>query len=110
MYYVGVDIGGTFTDCVLVDRRANHRTAKVLSTKDDPVAGGHEGRAQLPTRRDQAEAVAGSPVLRHGRRADRRQAGAWGEEHQRGRGRERLLVISSGSRPWTSRLPRRRTS
>jgi hypothetical protein len=38
-YYVGVDIGGTFTDCVLVDRQGNHRTAKVLSTKDDPVAG-----------------------------------------------------------------------
>jgi N-methylhydantoinase A len=34
-----VDIGGTFTDCVLVDREGNHRTAKVLSTKDDPVTG-----------------------------------------------------------------------
>jgi N-methylhydantoinase A/oxoprolinase/acetone carboxylase beta subunit len=30
MYYVGVDIGGTFTDCVLVDRQGNHRSAKVL--------------------------------------------------------------------------------
>jgi hypothetical protein len=39
VYYVGVDIGGTFTDCVLVDRYGNHRTAKVLSTKDGPVAG-----------------------------------------------------------------------
>ncbi len=39
MYYVGLDIGGTFTDCVLVDRQGNHRTAKVLSTKDDAVAG-----------------------------------------------------------------------
>lgn len=38
MYYAGVDIGGTFTDCVLVDRQGNHWTAKVLSTKDDPVA------------------------------------------------------------------------
>ena len=25
MYYIGVDIGGTFTDCVLVDREGNHR-------------------------------------------------------------------------------------
>jgi N-methylhydantoinase A len=39
MYYIGVDIGGTFTDCVLVDRAGNHRTAKTLSTKDDPVTG-----------------------------------------------------------------------
>jgi N-methylhydantoinase A len=39
MYYVGVDIGGTFTDCVLVDRHGNHRTAKVLSVKADPAAG-----------------------------------------------------------------------
>lgn len=39
MYYAGVDIGGTFTDCVLVDRQGNHWTAKVLSTKDDPGTG-----------------------------------------------------------------------
>ena len=39
MYYIGVDIGGTFTDCVLVDKQGNHRTAKALSTKDDPVSG-----------------------------------------------------------------------
>ena len=38
MYYIGVDIGGTFTDCVLVDREGNHRTARELSTKDDPVS------------------------------------------------------------------------
>lgn len=47
MYYVGVDIGGTFTDCVLVDRQGNHRTAKVLSTKDDPVAGVLAGLSRL---------------------------------------------------------------
>jgi N-methylhydantoinase A len=46
-YYVGVDIGGTFTDCVLVDRQGNHRTAKVLSTKDDPVAGVLAGLGRL---------------------------------------------------------------
>ena len=47
MYYVGVDIGGTFTDCVLVDRQGNHRSAKVLSTKDNPVAGVIAGLGQL---------------------------------------------------------------
>src|SRR5260370_35587228 len=47
MYYIGVDIGGTFTDCVLVDREGNHRTAKTLSTKDDPVSGVQAGLERL---------------------------------------------------------------
>jgi len=47
MYYIGVDIGGTFTDCVLVDREGNHRTAKALSTKEDPVSGVLAGLEQL---------------------------------------------------------------
>ena len=47
MYYIGVDIGGTFTDCVLIDRQGNHRTAKALSTKDDPVTGVLAGLTRL---------------------------------------------------------------
>jgi N-methylhydantoinase A len=47
MYYIGVDIGGTFTDCVLVDQQGNHRTAKALSTKDDPVSGVLSGLERL---------------------------------------------------------------
>ena len=47
MYYLGVDIGGTFTDCVLVDREGNHRTAKVLSTPDDPATGVVAGLRRL---------------------------------------------------------------
>ncbi|MER7558641.1 hydantoinase/oxoprolinase family protein [Nocardioides sp. NPDC126508] len=39
MYYIGVDIGGTFTDCVLVDQNGNHRTSKALSTKANPSEG-----------------------------------------------------------------------
>jgi len=38
-YYIGVDIGGTFTDCVLVDEHGNHRTSKALSTKANPSDG-----------------------------------------------------------------------
>jgi N-methylhydantoinase A len=47
VYYIGADIGGTFTDCVLVDRDGNHSTAKTLSTKDDPVAGVLAGLQRL---------------------------------------------------------------
>src|SRR3989440_3574287 len=47
MYYIGVDIGGTFTDCVLVDREGHHRTAKTLSTRDDPVSGVLAGLERL---------------------------------------------------------------
>src|ERR1700680_280680 len=47
MYYIGVDIGATFTDGVLVDREGNHRTAKTLSTKDDPVSGVLAGLERL---------------------------------------------------------------
>src|SRR2546429_1925371 len=39
-------IGGGFTDCVLVDGQGNHRSAKVLPTKDDPVAGVVAGRGR----------------------------------------------------------------
>lgn len=39
MYYIGVDIGGTFTDCVMVDDSGKHYSSKALSTKHDPVEG-----------------------------------------------------------------------
>src|SRR5207245_9183165 len=38
-HYIAVDIGGTFTDCVLVDSGGRHVTAKALSTQADPVEG-----------------------------------------------------------------------
>ena len=51
MYYIGVDIGGTFTDCVLVgiraDGTATYRTAKALSTKGDPADGVLAGLTEL---------------------------------------------------------------
>jgi N-methylhydantoinase A len=47
MYYIGVDIGGTFTDCVLVDQTGSPRAAKVLSNREDPVLGVMVGLTQL---------------------------------------------------------------
>ena len=39
-YVLGSDIGGTFTDIVVYDRRnAAHHTRKVLTTPDDPARG-----------------------------------------------------------------------
>jgi N-methylhydantoinase A len=34
-YYVGLDVGGTFTDCVAIDDQGNLRFAKAPTTKDD---------------------------------------------------------------------------
>jgi N-methylhydantoinase A/oxoprolinase/acetone carboxylase beta subunit len=40
---LGIDIGGTFTDLVLLDDRGQVRFAKVLTTPDDPLRGLLEG-------------------------------------------------------------------
>ncbi|HEV2254849.1 MAG TPA: hydantoinase/oxoprolinase family protein [Streptosporangiaceae bacterium] len=51
MFHIGVDIGGTFTDCVLVgegtDGGATYSTAKALSTKADPAQGVLAGLTEL---------------------------------------------------------------
>src|SRR5690348_7722277 len=52
MFYIGIDIGGTFTDCVLIGADENghvttYRTAKALSTKGDPAEGVMTGLAEL---------------------------------------------------------------
>jgi N-methylhydantoinase A len=47
MYYVGVDIGGTFTDCVAVQQDGHVFHAKALSTKRDPADGVADGLAGL---------------------------------------------------------------
>src|SRR6266568_2792389 len=52
VFQIGVDIGGTFTDCVLVgnpatDGTAAYRTAKALSTKGDPADGVLAGLTEL---------------------------------------------------------------
>ena len=51
MFHIGVDIGGTFTDCVLVgdstEGVATYSTAKTLSTKADPAEGVLAGLTEL---------------------------------------------------------------
>ena len=53
MFHIGVDIGGTFTDCVLVgdstQGTATYSTAKTLSTKADPAEGVLAGLTELGT-------------------------------------------------------------
>ncbi|MCY3891446.1 MAG: hydantoinase/oxoprolinase family protein [bacterium] len=45
---LGIDIGGTFTDVVMIDRSdGSICTAKVLTTPDDPAAGVLDGIAEL---------------------------------------------------------------
>ncbi len=46
-YRLGVDIGGTFTDVVLLDGDGGMRTRKVLSTPDDYARGVLEGALGL---------------------------------------------------------------
>jgi N-methylhydantoinase A len=46
-FYVGVDIGGTFTDCVAVHDDGSVFHAKALSTKTDPADGVVNGLAAL---------------------------------------------------------------
>jgi N-methylhydantoinase A len=52
MFHIGIDIGGTFTDCVLIGADADgqvtaYRTAKTLSTPGDPADGVMAGLAEL---------------------------------------------------------------
>ncbi|HEX5293217.1 MAG TPA: hydantoinase/oxoprolinase N-terminal domain-containing protein, partial [Streptosporangiaceae bacterium] len=61
MFYIGIDIGGTFTDCVLIGADGaghvtTYRTAKALSTKGDPAEGVMTGLAELAGAVDGADA------------------------------------------------------
>ena len=52
MFHIGIDIGGTFTDCVLIGADADgqvtaYRTAKTLSTPADPADGVMAGLEEL---------------------------------------------------------------
>jgi N-methylhydantoinase A len=52
MFHIGIDIGGTFTDCVLIGEdgtagAVGYSAAKVLSTRGDPADGVMAGLAEL---------------------------------------------------------------
>ena len=51
MFHIGIDIGGTFTDCVLIGEGSpgggSYHTAKALSTKGDPADGVFAALAEL---------------------------------------------------------------
>src|SRR5262245_8850617 len=52
MFHIGIDIGGTFTDCVLIGQDGSagagaYSAAKVLSTRADPADGVMAGLAEL---------------------------------------------------------------
>jgi N-methylhydantoinase A len=51
MFHLGIDIGGTFTDCVLIGPgdagTITYATSKALSTRDNPADGAMNGLAEL---------------------------------------------------------------
>ena len=51
-YSIGVDVGGTFTDFVLVDGAREVRNFKILSTPDDPSRAVLDGLAALAAAED----------------------------------------------------------
>ncbi|MGH7783868.1 MAG: hydantoinase/oxoprolinase N-terminal domain-containing protein, partial [Candidatus Binatia bacterium] len=46
-FYVGIDVGGTFTDCVLVDSKGHSTVEKSFTTPRDPSEGVLNGLEKL---------------------------------------------------------------
>lgn len=46
-YKIGIDVGGTFTDFLLVDEEGNHEVFKVLTTPPDPSKGVRHGIEEM---------------------------------------------------------------
>ena len=51
-YRIGIDVGGTFTDFLLVDEEGNSEIYKVLSTPVDPSMGTLSGLEEMATSRN----------------------------------------------------------
>ena len=73
-YRLGIDIGGTFTDVVLLAADGLMQTRKVLSTPDDYAAGVIEGALEPPrdrgrrARRDHRDRARDHGRVEHGPR------------------------------------------
>ena len=66
MKRIGVDVGGTFTDLILVDEEAGRITVdKVPSTPDDPARGDVRRRARA-VRQGRASPIGDVDNLLHG--------------------------------------------
>jgi len=51
-YKIGIDVGGTFTDFLLVDENGYSKIYKVLSTPDDPSIGVFNGLHEMAENED----------------------------------------------------------
>lgn len=51
-YKIGIDVGGTFTDFLLVDEEGNHEVFKVLTTPPDPSIGVRRGIEEMAKSKD----------------------------------------------------------
>lgn len=49
-FYVGIDVGGTFTDCVLVDSNGHSTVEKTFTTPEDPSVGVLNGLEKLSSK------------------------------------------------------------
>ena len=78
-FRVGVDIGGTFTDLVMLDSRSGRLfTEKVLTTPQDPSMGALEGLEKILARNGARPGQVRAPHSRHhpGRECDQSSRGA----------------------------------
>jgi N-methylhydantoinase A len=68
MYRIGIDVGGTFTDLVVIDESGTATLAKVPSTPQDPSLGVIDGIAALAAKlgHDQAVLLAKTGRIVHG--------------------------------------------
>jgi predicted NBD/HSP70 family sugar kinase len=93
-YRVGLDIGGTFTDFVLLDQETGEiRLHKCLTTPDDPATGALDGLGQLLSAAWLA--MADVDALVHGTTLGERQGAHSAKEKKRGCCHEARMGLAS---------------